>query len=188
MSTPEDIERRLRMIKREVTPPSNSSKCFWGPPCFAFQRSRIDRTSYFHPYVLLLGYLHATLSLMLGGRRKGRSLKIRRTPLGEQGVMKWSDESAESSELDGPPLRRRSPPQKHQKIEEKTRLQKNMLFLKNDPKVSLKVDPKIVQNCIPASFLRYRKNTKFRKRFFSRFYCFRDARDVENPQFSLQIQ
>ena len=61
-------------------------------------------------------------------------------------------------------------------------------FSKNDPKVSLKVDPKIVQNCIPASFLRSRKNTKFRKRFFSRFYCFRDARDVENLQFSLQIQ
>jgi len=38
--------------------------------------------------------------------------------------------------------------------------------------VNLKVDPKIVQNCIPASFLRYRKNTKFRKRFFSRFLLF----------------
>ena len=102
--------------------------------------------------------------------------------------MELSEESSESSELDGPPLRRRSPPQKHQKIEEKTRLQKNMFFLKNYPKVSLKVDPKIVKNCIPASFLRNRKNTKFCKRFFSCFYCFRDARDVENLQFSLQIQ
>ena len=45
-------------------------------------------------------------------------------------------ESSESSEIDGPPLRRRPPPQKHPKIEEKTRLQKNMFFFKNYPKVS----------------------------------------------------
>ena len=78
-------------------------------------------------------------------------------------------------------------PKTSQNWRKNTPAKKPVFFSKNDPKVSLKVDPKIVQNCIPASFLRYRKNTKFRKRFFSRFYCFRDARDVENPQFSLQI-
>ena len=93
----------------------------------------------------------------------------------------------ESSELDGPPPRRRPLPKNITKLKKKHACKKTCFFTKIYPKVSLKVDPKIVQNCIPASFLRYRKNTKFRKRFFSGFYRFRDARDVENPQFSLQI-
>ena len=30
----------LRVIKREVWPPGSRSKCFWGPPCLVFARSR----------------------------------------------------------------------------------------------------------------------------------------------------
>ena len=37
-----------------------------------------------------------------GGRRQGRSLKIRRTPLGEQGVMESRHHSAESAVTGGP--------------------------------------------------------------------------------------
>ena len=48
--------------------------------------------------------------------------------------------------LDGPRLRRRPPPQKHHKIEDKTHLQKNLFFFsKSKSKVGLKVEPKIVK-------------------------------------------
>ena len=71
--------------------------------------------------------------------------------------MKRSDESAESSELDGPPLRRRPPPQKHPKIEEKTRLQKTMLFFKKLSKSEPQSGPQHRSKLHPGVFFAYSK-------------------------------
>ena len=47
--------------------------------------------------------------------------------------------------LDGPRLRRRPPPKNITKLKKNHVCKKTRFFIKNDPKVSLKVDPKIVK-------------------------------------------
>ena len=47
--------------------------------------------------------------------------------------------------LDGPRLRRRPPPKNITKLKKKHVYKKTRFFIKNNPKVSLKVDPKIVK-------------------------------------------
>ena len=47
--------------------------------------------------------------------------------------------------LDGPRLRRRPPPKNITKLKKKHVCKKTRFFIKNDQKVSLKVDPKIVK-------------------------------------------
>ena len=59
-------------------------------PSFVYKRSSISVVN------------QPALPRSQGGRRQGRSLKIRRTPSGEQGVMKSGHHSAESAITGGP--------------------------------------------------------------------------------------
>ena len=59
--------------------------------------------------------------------------------------MEFYSEFFKVFKLDGPRLRRRPPPKNITKLKKKHACKKTRVFIKNYPKVSLKVDPKIVK-------------------------------------------
>ena len=105
--------------------------------------------------------------LEVGGR--GEACKYSPHPFrgaGRDGTLLWVLQSFQARWATPPPP---TPSQKHHKIEEKTRLQNNTLFLQNNQKVSLKVDPKIVKIVSRRLFCVTEKTLNFTSVFFIAF-------------------